>query len=240
MMIEKREQIYEGKAKKLYTTDDPDLLIQFFKDDATAFNAQKRGTILEKGIFNNKISERIFKHLAERGVPTHLVKRVSDREMVVKRLKIFPIEVIVRNIAAGSLTKNLGIPEGTELDPPVLEFCYKNDALGDPQINESHILAMKLATDAQIGRIKDLALRINEILRPFFAERGMILVDFKLEFGDHGGEVVLGDEICPDTCRLWDARTREKMDKDRFRRDLGKVEEAYQEVCRRVCEEAQV
>lgn len=232
--MEKREQIYEGKAKKLYTTADSDLLIQYFKDDATAFNAQKKGTIGEKGAVNNKISEKLFNLLEKEGVPTHFVKRLSDREMLVKHLQIIPIEVIVRNIIAGSMAKRLGIEEGTVAKETIIDLCYKCDELGDPLINEYHALALGWATREQLERIKELTLKINDVLRKFFDERGLILVDFKLEFGLHKGEVLLADEICPDTCRLWDKATREKMDKDRFRRDLGNVEEAYQEVLRRV------
>ena len=232
--MEKIEQIYEGKAKKLYTTADPDLLIQYFKDDATAFNAQKRGTIGEKGVVNNKISEKLFTLLQKEGVPTHFVKRLSDREMLVKHLQIIPIEVIVRNIIAGSMAKRLGIEEGTVAKETIIDLCYKCDELGDPLINEYHALALGWITKEQLARVKELTLKINDVLKKFFDERGLILVDFKLEFGLHKGEVLLADEICPDTCRLWDKETREKMDKDRFRRDLGNVEEAYQEVLRRV------
>jgi len=233
--MKKGEPFYEGKAKILYATDDPDLIIQYFKDDATAFNAQKRGTIHEKGIMNNRISEVLFKYLESRGVPTHFVQRLSDREMLVKRLQIIPVEVIVRNRIAGSLAKRLGLEEGGTLSPPVLEHCYKSDPLGDPMINEFHIRAMGWATDAEIKEIEKLSFRVNELLKDFFDQRNLILVDFKVEFGRHHGKVYLGDEICPDTCRFWEKDTLEKLDKDRFRRDLGKVEDAYQEVCRRVC-----
>src|SRR5713226_3208702 len=233
--MKKGEPFYEGKAKILYATDDPDLIIQYFKDDATAFNAQKRGTIQEKGIMNNRISEVLFKYLESRGVPTHFVQRLSDREMLVKRLQIIPVEVIVRNRIAGSLAKRLGLEEGGTLSPPVLEHCYKSDPLGDPMINEFHIRAMGWATDAEIKEIEKLSFRVNELLKDFFDQRNLILVDFKVEFGRHHGKVYLGDEICPDTCRFWEKDTLEKLDKDRFRRDLGKVEDAYQEVCRRVC-----
>ena len=233
--MEKINQIYEGKAKILYTTKDPDLLIQYFKDDATAFNAQKKGTIQEKGIMNNNISEVLFRYLEARGIPTHFVQRLNDREMLVRRLQIIPVEVIVRNVIAGSLAKRLGLQEGGPLTTPVLEHCYKSDALGDPMINEFHIRALGWATDEEIKEIERLSFRVNELLKDFFAQRNLILVDFKLEFGRHHGKVYLGDEICPDTCRLWEKGTLEKLDKDRFRRDLGKVEDAYQEVCRRVC-----
>ncbi|OGP20583.1 MAG: phosphoribosylaminoimidazolesuccinocarboxamide synthase [Deltaproteobacteria bacterium GWA2_57_13] len=233
--MKRGEAFYEGKAKILYTTDDPDLIIQYFKDDATAFNAQKRGTIREKGIFNNKISEVLFTLLEGKGVPTHFVRRLNDREMLVRRLEIIPVEVIVRNLVAGSLAKRLGLEEGTPLSRPVLEHCYKSDALGDPMVNESYILGLGWATEAELREIARLAFRVNELLKEFFDQRNLILVDFKLEFGRHHGKVYLGDEICPDTCRLWEKGTLEKLDKDRFRRDLGRVEDAYQEVCRRVC-----
>lgn len=237
MKVEKREKIYEGKAKILYTTEDPGLLIQYFKDDATAFNAQKKGTIESKGILNNRISSRIFTYLEERGIRTHFVRRLSDREMLVKRLEIVPVEVVVRNVVAGSLAQRLGMPEGGSLKVPVLEFYYKKDELGDPMINEFHVAAFDMASAAEVATIKEAALAVNRHLLPFFDERNLLLVDFKLEFGRCRGEILLGDEITPDGCRLWDKASREKMDKDRFRRDLGKVEEAYQEVSRRVCGE---
>ncbi len=233
--MERRAQIYEGKAKILYETDDPDLLIQYFKDDATAFNAAKRGTIVGKGVMNNRISATLLAHVAEHGVPTHFVKVLSDREMLVKRLQIIRIEVVVRNIVAGSLAKRLGLPEGQTLAEPVLEFFYKDDALGDPMINDYHIRMLRLANGPEMEAIVDGAFRVNEILTEFFDKRGILLVDFKLEFGRYRGEVLLGDEITPDGCRLWDKATQEKLDKDRFRRDLGRVEEAYAEVLRRVC-----
>jgi phosphoribosylaminoimidazole-succinocarboxamide synthase len=235
--IQRGRQIYEGKAKILYETDDPDLLIQYFKDEATAFNAQKRGIIEGKGVLNNRISERLFLLLEGEGVSTHFVRHLSDREMLVKRLKIFPVEVIVRNLVAGSLAKRLGIEEGRTPPYPLVEFYYKNDALGDPLITEDHAVLLGAATPDQLRRMREYALRVNDLLRKFFDERGLLLVDFKLEFGLHRGTILLGDEICPDTCRLWDKQTMEKLDKDRFRRDLGGVEEAYQEVCRRVCGE---
>jgi phosphoribosylaminoimidazole-succinocarboxamide synthase len=234
--MEKREAFYEGKAKILYTTDDPDLVIQHFKDDATAFNAQKRGTIQEKGIMNNKISEVLFRYLEKAGVPTHFVERLNDRDMLVRRLQIIPVEVIVRNLIAGSMAKRLGLEEGGPLSRPVLEFCYKSDPLGDPMINDYHVLALGWATESELRDITTLTLRVNDLLKDFFDQRDLILVDFKLEFGRHHGRVLLGDEICPDTCRLWQKGSLEKLDKDRFRRDMGKVEEAYQEVCRRVCD----
>lgn len=232
--MKKLEKIYEGKAKILYTTDDPALLIQEFKDDATAFNGKKKGTIQGKGVCNNKISSRLFEVLEKKNVSTHFVRLHSDSEMLIKHLKIFPIEVVVRNIAAGSMAKRLGIEEGKLLDRPVLEFFLKNDSLGDPMINEYHIHALKLTSYEELKKITRIALRVNTILSPFLKKKRMILVDFKLEFGKHDGEILLGDEISPDTCRLWDSKTNEKLDKDRFRRDLGGVEEAYQEVLRRI------
>ena len=234
--MEKREKIYEGKAKQLFTTDNPDLLVQYFKDEATAFDGKKKGIIEHKGILNNKISSRIFRMLEEKGIKTHFVDTLSDREMLVKKLRIIPVEVVIRNIAAGSLCKRLGLEEGLALKEPTLEFFLKNDPLGDPMINEYHARVFGWATDAELAQMKETAFKINRILSEFFSERGIILVDFKLEFGEHKGEVLLGDEITPDGCRLWDKTTREKMDKDRFRRDLGKVEEAYQEVLRKVME----
>jgi len=227
--------LYEGKAKKIFSTGNPDHVLQYFKDDATAFNAQKRGTIVEKGVINNKVSERLFRLLEENGVPTHFVERKSDREMLTKKVTIVPVEVVVRNVVAGSLAKRLGLKEGDPIQPAIVEWYYKNDALGDPLIADEHIRLLKLATTEQLAEIKRLALKINGLLQPFFAERKMILVDFKLEFGLHNGKLILADEISPDTCRFWDAGTKESMDKDRFRKDLGKIEEAYQEVLRRVC-----
>jgi phosphoribosylaminoimidazole-succinocarboxamide synthase len=234
--MEKRDKIYEGKAKQLFTTDDPDLLVQYFKDEATAFDGKKKGIIEEKGVLNNKISSRIFTMLEEKGVRTHFVKRLSDREMLVRRLRIIPVEVVIRNVAAGSLCKRLGLEEGTALNEPTLELFYKSDPLGDPMINESLAKVFGWATDSELDQMKESAFKINRILSEFFSERGIILVDFKLEFGEHKGQVLLGDEITPDGCRLWDKSTLEKMDKDRFRRDLGKVEEAYREVLRKVME----
>jgi phosphoribosylaminoimidazole-succinocarboxamide synthase len=227
--------LYEGKAKKIFATDRPDRVVQYFKDDATAFNAQKRGTIVEKGIVNNKVSERLFRLLEADGVTTHFIERLSDREMLTKRVTIVPIEVVVRNMTAGSLAKRLGLKEGESIDPPVVEFYYKNDALGDPLISEEHVRLMKLADPRIVEEIKQQARKINSVLQTFFKKRKMILVDFKLEFGLHNGKLILADEISPDTCRFWDAGTKESMDKDRFRKDLGKIEEAYQEVLRRVC-----
>lgn len=234
-MIAKGEMLYEGKAKKIFATEQPDRVVQYFKDDATAFNAQKRGTIVEKGVVNNKVSERLFRLLEQGGVPTHFVERLSDREMLTKKVTIVPIEVVVRNIVAGSLAKRLGLQEGEAIEPAIVEFYYKHDALGDPLISEEHVRLLKLATPAVVREIKDLALKVNAILVPFFKERQMILVDFKLEFGVYHNRLILADEISPDTCRLWDQATGESMDKDRFRKDLGKIEEAYQEVLKRVC-----
>lgn len=232
--MEKRKQIYEGKAKILYETDSPDYLIQYFKDDATAFNAQKRGTIDQKGVFNNKISTRIFEYLEKQGVPTHFEKSLSDREMLVKRVEIVPIEVIIRNIAAGSLCRLLALEEGLKLKIPILDFCFKKDELGDPLISEYHIRALGWATDQEVDDIKKFAFKINDLMKDFFKAIHLDLIDFKLEFGRYQGKIILADEISPDTCRLWETGTGKKMDKDRFRRDLGNVEEAYQEVLKRV------
>jgi len=232
--VETRELLYEGKAKKLFATGDPELILQYFKDDATAFNAKKRGTIVGKGVLNNAISEVFFRLLERAGVPTHFVRRLDDRRMLTKRLEIVPVEVVVRNVVAGSLAKRLGMDEGRELASPIIEFYYKSDPLDDPMINEWHVVVLGMATKAELDRMVELTQRINGVLKSFLAERGIVLVDMKLEFGRHHGEIVLGDEICPDTCRFWDSSSGEKMDKDRFRRDLGRVEEAYQEIARRV------
>lgn len=232
--MEKREQLYEGKAKIVYATDDPDLLIQYFKDDATAFNALKRGTILNKGVVNNRISSTCFRLLEEHGIATHFVRQVSEREMLIKRLQIIPLEVVVRNVVAGSLAKRMGLEEGGELSGTVVEFYYKRDDLADPMLNDSHIQVFGLAREDELQFVRGAALRVNTLLREFFGQRDLILVDFKLEFGRHHGSILLGDEITPDGCRLWDRATKKKLDKDRFRRDLGEVEEAYAEVDRRV------
>jgi phosphoribosylaminoimidazole-succinocarboxamide synthase len=233
--MDKREKLYEGKAKIVYATDDPGLVIQYFKDDATAFNAQKRGTIVGKGVVNNLMSAGVFQLLGRRGVPTHFVRALSDREMLCRRLDIIKIETVVRNVVAGSLAQRTGLPEGTSAGrQPVLELYYKSDPLGDPMINDDHVRMMGLGTPRELAWVRRTALKVNAILSPHLRRRGLLLVDFKLEFGRHGGRLWLGDEVSPDTCRLWDARTREKLDKDRFRRDLGGVEEAYQEVFRRV------
>ena len=232
--MRKGKQIYEGKAKILYETDSADQLIQYFKDDATAFNAAKRGTIHDKGIVNNKISAKIFEYLESNGIPTHFEQVLNDREMLVKRVAIVPLEVIIRNIAAGSLTKRLNVPEGTVLACPILEFSYKDDALGDPLVNEYHALALGYATKDEIETIKNYTFKINELMKKFFGAINLDLIDFKLEFGKYKGKIILADEISPDTCRLWEKGTGKKMDKDRFRRDLGGIEEAYQEVLSRV------
>ena len=232
----KIKQIYEGKAKKLFTLKGlPGFLLQEFKDDATAFNAQKRGSILNKGIINCELTDFIFKYLEKAGVKTHLIEKISDNEMIITRLKIVPIEVVVRNIAAGSLLKKTILKEGQVLKNPIVEFYYKDDALGDPMINDSHALAMKIATKEELKTLRKKALKINSKMKPFFLKRGLKLVDFKLEFGKNSkGKILLGDEITPDTCRLWDAKTNMKLDKDRFRFDLGGVNEAYAEVRKRI------
>ena len=233
--MQKLKQIYEGKAKKVYKTDDPELYIVDYKDDATAFNGLKKGTIAGKGIINNQMSNRLMQMIEQKGVPTHFVKELSERETLVKKVSIVPLEVIVRNIAAGSFSKRYGVDEGMVFDAPVVEFSYKNDSLGDPLLNTDHALALKIATRSEIDTIKSYALKVNSILKAFWAECGVTLVDFKLEFGKTAdGSVILADEISPDTCRLWDSATGEKLDKDRFRRDLGGVEEAYAEIMKRL------
>ena len=233
--MQKLEQIYEGKAKKVYKTDNPERYIVDYKDDATAFNGLKKGTIAGKGIINNQMSNRLMQMIEQKGVPTHFVKELSERETLVKKVSIVPLEVIVRNIAAGSFSKRYGVDEGMVFEEPVIEFSYKNDALGDPLLNTDHALALKVATRAEIDTIKSYALKVNSILKAFWAECGVTLVDFKLEFGKTAdGSIILADEISPDTCRLWDSATGEKLDKDRFRRDLGGVEEAYAEIMKRL------
>lgn len=233
--MEKTNQMYEGKAKKVFATDDENYCIVSYKDDATAFNGLKKGTILGKGVVNNRVTNHLMKLLEEKGIPTHFVKELSDRETVVKKVKIVPLEVIVRNIAAGSLAKRLGLEEGTKLQSTVLEYCYKNDELGDPMVNEYHILAMGWATKEEIDEISKYALKINEILLEYFKEANIELIDFKLEFGKtKDGKIVLADEISPDTCRFWDSVTKEKLDKDRFRRDLGDVDKGYKEIMKRL------
>jgi phosphoribosylaminoimidazole-succinocarboxamide synthase len=232
--IESREKLYEGKAKIVYATNRPDVIIQYFKDDATAFNALKRGTIVGKGVVNNRMSAVLFERLMRGGVPTHYLGTLSDREMLCRRLHIIKIEAIVRNVVAGSLAKRTGLAEGTAIAQPVVELYLKSDPLGDPMINDDHVRMLGLATAAEVASMKRMALKVNGILRPHVRRRGLLLIDFKLEFGRSGGRLLLGDEISPDTCRLWDAASMEKLDKDRFRRDLGNVEEAYQEVYRRI------
>ena len=235
--MRKMEQLYEGKAKKVFATDDPELLIVDYKDDATAFNGLKKGTISGKGVINNRMSNLLMAELEKAGVPTHLVRELSERETLVKRVRIVPLEVIIRNISAGSFAKRYGVEEGIVFDRPTIEFSYKNDELGDPLINTYHALALKLASAEEIETIKSCAFRVNDFLRAFWAGCGVTLVDFKLEFGRLAdGSIVLADEISPDTCRLWDAATHEKLDKDRFRRDLGGVEDAYAEVMKRLLE----
>ena len=234
--MEKLEQLYEGKAKILHKTSDPDLFIQYFKDDASAFDGKKKGTIVDKGVMNNHMSSRIFEYLEENGVKTHFVKNLNDREMLVKNLDIIPVEVVLRNVAAGSLCKRLGIEEGRVFEEqPILEFFYKSDPLGDPMINECHVDIFGWATKEEVEILKSEGIKINKLMVEFFKERKIRLVDFKVEFGRHKGQVLLGDEISPDGCRLWDWETNEKMDKDRFRFNLGSVEEKYQEVYDLIC-----
>ena len=233
--MQKGKLLYEGKAKKVFETEDPEKLIVSYKDDATAFNGEKKGTIVGKGVVNNKTSNLLMKYLENKGIPTHFVEELNDRETVVKKVTIVPLEVIVRNISAGSFARRYGTEEGIVFDTPTVEFSYKNDALGDPLINEYHIVALKLATKEEIETISKYALKIDEELQKFWIERGITLVDFKLEFGRlPDGTIILADEISPDTCRLWDSKTQKKLDKDRFRRDLGGVEEAYTEILNRV------
>ena len=235
--MKKLEMIYEGKAKRVYATDEAELLIVDYKDDATAFNGEKRGTIAGKGVINNQMSNRLMRRLEQAGVPTHFVEELSERETLVRRVEIVPLEVIVRNRSAGSFSKRYGVEEGRVFDAPTIEFSYKNDALGDPLINSSHVIALSLATPEELELIRRYAFRVNEVLSALWASRGITLVDFKLEFGRLAdGTIVLADEISPDTCRLWDSATGKKLDKDRFRRDLGGVEDAYAEVMRRLCE----
>ena len=233
--IEKTTQLYEGKAKKVYNTTDENCYIVSYKDDGTAFNGLKKGTIEGKGSINNRVSNYLMSLLEKEGIPTHVVEQLNDRETVVKKVKIVPLEVIVRNIAAGSLSKRLGLPEGTKLASPVLEFCYKDDALGDPMVNEYHIYAMNIATPEELKEIADYSFRVNDFLIKFLSKCNIDLVDFKIEFGrTPDGKIILADEISPDTCRFWDSTTHEKLDKDRFRRDLGGVEDAYHEILKRL------
>ena len=233
--MEKKAQMYEGKAKRVYATENADLVIVSYKDDATAFNGLKKGTIEGKGVINNKMSNFLMQILEKEGVKTHFVEELSDRETLVKKVSIVPLEVIIRNISAGSFAKRYGVEEGVVFDAPTIEFSYKNDDLGDPLLNEYHALALKLATKAEIEQIKSMAFQVNKTLKEYFKKLNVTLVDFKLEFGKTSeGEIVLADEISPDTCRFWDSTTGEKLDKDRFRRDLGGVEGAYQEMMRRL------
>ena len=233
--MEKLHQLYEGKAKKVFATDDPEKLIVEYKDDATAFNGLKKGTIKGKGVINNQMSNRLMAYLEKQGVPTHFIEEINERETIVKKVSIVPLEVIIRNISAGSFAKHYGVEEGIVFDQPTIEFSYKNDALGDPLLNHYHALALKLATAEEIETIEKYAFQINQVLKAFWLSAGVTLVDFKLEFGRlSDGTIVLADEISPDTSRLWDVKTHEKLDKDRFRRDLGGVEDAYQEVMRRL------
>lgn len=234
MQIEQKEQLYEGKAKKVYATNDPDLVIVDYKDDATAFNGLKKGTIVGKGVVNNKMSNYLMGLLAEQGVETHFVEELSDRRTLVKKVEIVPLEVIMRNVVAGSLSKRTGLPEGSIPAMPVLELYYKSDELGDPMVNADHALAFGWATADELKQIEDMARKINNVLKAFFAGVGVDLVDFKIEFGRYKGRIVLADEISPDTCRFWDSKTKEKLDKDRFRRDMGGVEGAYHEMMRRI------
>ncbi|MGN0632531.1 MAG: phosphoribosylaminoimidazolesuccinocarboxamide synthase [Oscillospiraceae bacterium] len=233
--IIKGEQLYEGKAKKVYATNDPDLVIVDYKDDATAFNGEKKGTISGKGVINNRMTNFMFKMLEKEGVPTHLVEEISDRETIVKKVSIVPLEVIIRNVAAGSFSKRMGVEEGRQLLTPILEFSYKNDDLGDPFINDYYALALGIATQEEIDTIAKYAFKVNEFMLGFFKKMNIDLIDFKIEFGKTSdGTIILADEISPDTCRFWDSTTHEKLDKDRFRRDMGGVEEAYQEIMNRL------
>ena len=233
--IEKKEQLYEGKAKKVYATNDPDLVIVDYKDDATAFNGEKKGTIAGKGVINNKMTNFMFKILEKEGVPTHLVEEISDRETIVKKVSIVPLEVIIRNVAAGSFSKRMGVEEGKQLLCPILEYSYKNDDLGDPFINDYYALALGIATKEELETIAKYAFKVNEFMVKFFKGLNIDLIDFKIEFGKTSdGTIILADEISPDTCRFWDSTTHEKLDKDRFRRDMGGVEEAYQEIMKRL------
>ena len=232
--MEKTTMLYEGKAKKVFATDDPSSVIVEYKDDATAFNGLKKGTIVGKGVVNNKVSNHMFRMLEAKGIPTHYVEEISDRETIVKKVEIVKIEVIVRNIAAGSLSERIGLPEGTKLPVTVLEYCLKDDDLGDPLINDYHIAALGVATKEEMEKISSMALKINEIMRDYLKEVNVDLIDFKMEFGRFDGDIILADEISPDTCRFWDSKTGMKLDKDRFRRDLGGVEDAYQEILHRL------
>jgi phosphoribosylaminoimidazole-succinocarboxamide synthase len=234
--MEKKELLYEGKAKKVYATDVEDQVIIYYKDDATAFNGVKKGQIENKGIFNNSITTALFKLLSDNGVKTHFVEKINDREQICKKVEIVPVEVIVRNVAAGSMAKRLGLPEGYKLKTTVYELCLKDDALNDPLINDYHAVAIGAATFEELNQIYDLTKKINQVLKEFFLNLGINLIDFKIEFGRYKGEIILADEISPDTCRFWDSKTNEKLDKDRFRRDLGNVEDAYIEILKRITE----
>ena len=232
--MEKREMLYEGKAKKVYATDDKDLVVVYYKDDATAFNGEKKGQIEDKGVFNNTITTILFELLEAKGIKTHFVKKLNDREQLCKKVEIVQVEVIVRNVAAGSMAKRLGIAEGTALNTTIFEISYKNDELGDPLINDTHAVAIGLTTFDELKTIYAMTAKINDILKEFFLKQNIKLIDFKIEFGRYNGEIILADEISPDTCRFWDATTNEKLDKDRFRRDLGDVKEAYEEIIKRI------
>ena len=232
--MEKKEQLYEGKAKKVFATDDPDLVIVSYKDDATAFNGLKKGTIEGKGVINNKMTNYMFKLLEKEGIPTHFVEELSDRETLVKKVEIVQLEVIIRNVAAGSFSKRMGVEEGKALLTPILEYSYKNDDLGDPFINDYYALALGIATKEELDTIAKYAFKVNEFMLKYFKEIGIDLIDFKIEFGRFKGQILLADEISPDTCRFWDSKTHEKLDKDRFRRDMGGVEDAYKEIRRRI------
>ncbi|MBQ7070887.1 MAG: phosphoribosylaminoimidazolesuccinocarboxamide synthase [Ruminococcus sp.] len=233
-VVIKGEQLYVGKAKKVFATNDPDLVIVDYKDDATAFNGEKKGTISGKGVINNKMTNYMFKMLEKEGVPTHLVEEISDRETIVKKVEIVQLEVIIRNVAAGSFSKRMGVPEGQKLLTPILEFSYKNDDLGDPFINDYYALALGIATREELDKIEEYAFKVNDFMVNFFKKINIDLIDFKIEFGRFHDQILLADEISPDTCRFWDSTTHEKLDKDRFRRDMGGVEEAYQEMIKRV------
>ena len=235
MIIKRLEKIYEGKAKILYATEDPDLIIQYFKDDASAFDGVKKGTIVDKGVINNEVSNCIYQHLEEKGIRTHFVEQLNDRETLVKKLDIIPVEVVLRNLAAGSLCRRLGVQEGKEFSPPILEFFYKNDDLHDPLINDCHAITFGWATQEELDTLREYGYKVNNLMVEFFKEKKIRLVDFKLEFGRNKGEILLGDEISPDGCRLWHWDTGEKMDKDRFRFSMGSVEEKYREVYNLVC-----
>ena len=234
MNVTKGEQLYEGKAKKVFATSDPDLVIVDYKDDATAFNGEKKGTIRGKGVVNNKMTNYMLSLLEKEGVPTHFVEELSNRETLVKKVEIVQLEVIIRNVAAGSFSKRMGVPEGKELLTPILEFSYKNDDLGDPFINDYYALALGVATREELDKIAEYAFKVNDFMKKFFKEHNIDLIDFKIEFGRYKGQIILADEISPDTCRFWDSTTHEKLDKDRFRRDMGGVEEAYQEMMKRI------